>query len=303
MSYEISFADGDVTLAGSIWLPDGPGPHPGVVMVGGSGPTDRDNDTLFPPIREHVTCSGFAVLSYDKRGVGGSSGSWLRTGYDGLAGDCLTAVDALRSHGQVDSRSVGLFGHSEGGWVVLRAAAGRDDLSFVITNSTPGVSAAQQERWAMAHAAQAHGVTDAELDALLVLYDRLMVEARNGAGFAQVAAWTQADPAYTTLTTLGPPLSEPVWELMKLTMDHDPLPDLSRLRCPLLAIFGGADPVVPVTESIAAISTVACRRLTVELFPGAGHRINVDSDAPFAEGYLQTLTHWIQSTAARTPTV
>src|SRR5437899_7010217 len=114
MSEDIAITNADATLAATLWLPATPGPHPGVVMVGGSGPTDRHNDVFFPPIREHLLASGVAVLSYDKRGVGGSTGSWLTSGYDALADDTVAAVRTLRS--QPDISSVGLFGHSEGAW-------------------------------------------------------------------------------------------------------------------------------------------------------------------------------------------
>jgi uncharacterized protein len=298
MPSEITFGHGEVILAGAIWLPDGPGPYSGLVMVGGSGPSDRHNDTLFPPIRAHLLSVGIAVLSDDKRGVGGSSGSWLTTGYDGLASDCLAAVDALQSCAEVDALSVGLFAHSEGGWVALRAAARRRDLAYVITNSTPGISPVRQERWAMTTAARAHGIAEAELEAVVALYDRLVVLARIGASFAEVAEAVADDPAYATFTRYGTTLSEPGWEFMKLVLDHDPLPDIERLRCQHLAIFGSADTIVPVVESVAAIATATCRHgqggLTVEIFPGADHRINSGITDRFASGYLEALTAWIQ---------
>ena len=97
-------------------------------MVGGSGPSDRDNDTYFPPIRRHLTGAGIAVLSYDKRGVGGSSGDWRDATMDDLAADAAAALDFLGAHRGVRAGAAGLFGHSEGGWVVLRAASARGDV-------------------------------------------------------------------------------------------------------------------------------------------------------------------------------
>ena len=126
----VTVTNAEVVLAGSLTLPDRGAPVPGVVLVGGSGATDRDNDTHFPPIRRHLVEAGFAVLSYDKRGVGGSSGDWLDATMDDLASDAAAALDFLRAQPEVRTEAVGLFGHSEGGWVVLRAAtaAGRRSL-------------------------------------------------------------------------------------------------------------------------------------------------------------------------------
>jgi hypothetical protein len=88
---DVTFASGDVVLAGSLAVPDQDVASAGVVMVGGSGPSDRNNDTFFPPIRQHLVDAGIAVLSYDKRGVGSSSGDWRDSTLDDLAADTTAA--------------------------------------------------------------------------------------------------------------------------------------------------------------------------------------------------------------------
>jgi pimeloyl-ACP methyl ester carboxylesterase len=302
MRHDMSFPSGDITLAGTLWLPAGHGPHPGVVMVGGSGPTDRDNDVLFPPIRAHLLGAGFAVLSYDKRGVGESSGDWLTSSYDDLAADAVAAVRLLRSQPQVDAASVGMFGHSEGGWVVLRAAAQIPDLAYVVTNSGPGVSLARQDRWATTNALRADGATPQEIEACEATHGKLMRWAGQGVAFADIKDALDADPAYQRIIACGPALTEDLWEFVKLVHHHDPSADLLRLRCPHLALFGAAEAVVPVAASAAAFAAAACDRpdpgrTSIEIFPGADHRIRVGDD--FAPGYLAALTRWL-STVDRT---
>src|SRR5947207_18464 len=87
-------------------------------MHPGSGPSDRDNDVLFPPIREHLLRAGIAVCSFDKRGVGGSAGSWLEAGLYEQAGDLIAALAVFESESR-RGLPLGLFGHSQGGWVVV----------------------------------------------------------------------------------------------------------------------------------------------------------------------------------------
>ncbi|WP_446038505.1 alpha/beta hydrolase family protein [Streptomyces sp. SID1121] len=112
---DVRFPAGAATLAGSLGVPQGSGgASPGVVLIGGSGASDRDNDTYFPPIRRHFLNAGFAVLSYDKRGVGESSGDWRESTLDDLAADAAAALDFLRDRPEVRADAVGLFGHSEG---------------------------------------------------------------------------------------------------------------------------------------------------------------------------------------------
>ena len=129
---------GDVRLAGTLWLPTR-APTVAVVMHPGSGPSDRDNDIFFPPIREHLLTSGFAVCSFDKRGVGGSSGRWEEAGILEQANDLLRCVEALASDQELGV-PIGIFGHSQGGWVVVEAGSRGVPLAFVVSSSGPGVT-------------------------------------------------------------------------------------------------------------------------------------------------------------------
>ncbi len=72
-----------VALAGSCWMPSSP--RAAVLMLPGSGPSTRDNDVYFPAIREHLLAAGFGVASFDKRGVGESTGSLLELHPDSIA--------------------------------------------------------------------------------------------------------------------------------------------------------------------------------------------------------------------------
>jgi pimeloyl-ACP methyl ester carboxylesterase len=302
---KITFPNGSVNLAGSLAIPDRRDPSPGVVMVGGSGPSDRNNDTLFPPIRRHLVQAGIAVLSYDKRGVGESSGDWLDSTMDDLATDAAAAVAFLQRQPEIRADAVGLFGHSEGGWVVLRAAAGRDDVAWVITNSCPGMTPAAQDRYALANAMRADGGAAEDVDTALALYDRVVVAGRRGADFAEATRLLESAPSM--LAEYWIDVDARVWEFLKRKQDHDPLPDVRGLRCPHLALFGGADQAVPVADSIALFSAVACEpgrherySLSVVVFPGADHRVRL-AGTGFSPRYLTTLDQWILSAVRRRP--
>ncbi|MGV9283499.1 alpha/beta hydrolase family protein [Streptomyces sp. NPDC003730] len=300
---EVCFADGPVRLAGALALPRRGGAGcAGVVLVGGSGPTDRDNDTFFPPLRRHLTDAGIAVLSYDKRGVGGSSGDWRAATLTDLAADATAAVDFLRSRPGVRPEAVGLFGHSEGGWVALRASTARDDMPWVVTNSCPGVSPAVQERHALAHhlretSADSRSETGRTLD----LYDRLVEAGRRDADFATAARLVDAAGRPPGLAHYWADVDERLWGFLKRKQDHDPTGDLRGLRCPHLAFFGGGDQLVPVADSVHAFGAAACdparpRRatLTVEVLPGADHRLRLAGATEPPPAYFDTLTRWLR---------
>jgi hypothetical protein len=295
---DVTFSNAELSLAGLLAVPDTGEPSPGVVMVGGSGSTDRNNDTYFPPMRRHLLAAGIAVLSYDKRGVGASSGDWRDATIDDLAADAGAALDFLRAQPGVRPEGVGLFGHSEGGWVVLRAAASSDDVPWVITNSCPGTTPAVQER----HALQQHSADFApsDVDATLAVYDRLCEAGRRDADLAEATRLIHTAPVPQAFGDYWNEKDERLWQFTKRKQDHDPIADALRLRCPHLAIFGTADALVPVADSIHLFSTAACHpdrdpraALTIELFPNADHRIQLTGQ--LAAGYLHTLTRWIHS--------
>lgn len=299
---DVSFSNGTVELAGSLSGPVGTDlVVAGVVLVGGSGPTDRDNGTYFLPLQQHLVKAGFAVLSYDKRGVGQSSGDWRTATMDDLAADAVTALNFLRAQPEVPSRAAGLFGHSEGGWVALRASAAQDDLPWVVTNSCPGTSPAEQERHALAnHLRDLHGDGHPEIHSTLSLYDQLTEAGRRDADFAtaqQLVADAGTPPG---LAYYWDNVDERLWRFLKRKQDHDPIPDLLRLRCPHLALFGGADTAVPVADSIRVFAEAACdaarphrATLTVEVFPGGDHRLQVQGSTDLAPGYLDKVSRWL----------
>jgi uncharacterized protein len=304
---DVTFSNGGVVLAGSLAVPDQDVASAGVVMVGGDGPSDRNNDTFFPPIRGHLVDAGIAVLSYDKRGVGSSSGDWRDSTMDDLAADATAALDFLRRQPEVQAGTAGLFGHSEGGWVVLRATASRDDVPWVITSGCPGMTPAAQNRHALATALRQAGAQDA--DSTLALYDQLTAAGRHDSGFAEATRLVDsARPSPVFFSDYWYDMDEHVWGFLKRKQDHDPIPDALRLRCPHLAIFGSADERVPVPDSIHLFSTTACHPhrhhrapLTIEVFPGASHRMRTDAGTRLAPGYLDTLTQWIKARTAINP--
>lgn len=296
---DVEFSNGAVVLAGSLAAPDQDVASAGVVMVGGSGPSDRNNDTFFPPIRRHLVAAGIAVLSYDKRGVGSSSGDWRDSTMDDLAADAAAALDFLRGQPEVRASTTGLFGHSEGGWTVLRATAGREDVPWVVTNSCPGMTPAAQERHALATALRKAGAQDA--DSTLALYDRLVEAGRRGSGFAEAAQLVSSARPSPVFLDYWSGMDARLWGFLTRKQDHDPIPDALRLRCPHLALFGGADELVPVPDSIRLFSATVCdphrhrAPLTIEVFPGADHRMQTGSGTRPAPGYLDTLTQWIKT--------
>lgn len=140
---DVQFQNGDVTLGGTIFLPPHNTPRSAILFTHGSGEDTRDRNRF---LADYFARLGIASLIYDKRGTGASSGDWREADFDDLAADALAGVQFLKSRSEIDR--IGLFGPSQGGWIITLAASHSKDVAFIITVCGPAVTPAQQSVYA-----------------------------------------------------------------------------------------------------------------------------------------------------------
>ncbi|SCK38815.1 hypothetical protein B046DRAFT_03553 [Streptomyces sp. LamerLS-316] len=130
-------ADDGTPLAGTLTLPAGPGPHPAVLLLHGSGPLDRDGNTpklpmnLGRPVADTLAARGIATLRYDRRGNGATPGDWRAAGFTDNRRDAAAAVRALSARADVRADAIGVIGHSEGALHAMALGA-RTDVRAVV---------------------------------------------------------------------------------------------------------------------------------------------------------------------------
>lgn len=138
-SHDVTFTskDGSI-LAGTLSYPDGNGPFGCVILLQGSGVSDRNEtvgpNPIFAELADALDANGYAVLRYDKRGTGASTSTVPSTNIvraDRVA-DGIAAVAFVRDDPQVDVSDVYFLGHSEGGEIVLGIALAGAPLRGVI---------------------------------------------------------------------------------------------------------------------------------------------------------------------------
>ncbi|WP_367281743.1 alpha/beta hydrolase family protein [Ilumatobacter sp.] len=166
---DIQFAWGGLALAGSLHLPSGAGPHPAVVMAQGSGPADRDSGGYFEPIRRTFLDRGIATFAFDKPGCGASTGDWRHYGLAGRADQTVAALDLTRNHAAVDPERVGIWGHSQGGWLVQMLAGRPIELAFAIASSAPTIGVQDQILYDVEHTLRDHDHGDRDVGDALAL--------------------------------------------------------------------------------------------------------------------------------------
>lgn len=126
-----------VTLAGTLTIPQAQGPFPAVLLISGMGPNKRDNDMMghkmFLVLADYLTRQGIAVLRYDKRGVGKSTGTFdLTITSEDFADDALAGVNYLKNRKEINAKQMGLIGESEGGLIAAMVTVCSPDISFLV---------------------------------------------------------------------------------------------------------------------------------------------------------------------------
>ncbi|GEP96752.1 alpha/beta hydrolase family protein [Chitinophaga cymbidii] len=133
-----------LTLAGTFSKPQGNGKFPAVILVTGSGPQNRNEEIMghkpFLVLADQLTRNGIAVLRYDDRGVGNSTGTYSGASISDFARDAKTAFEYLLLRPDVDAKRIGLIGHSEGGQIGQIVAAEQPGLAFLVALAGPGVN-------------------------------------------------------------------------------------------------------------------------------------------------------------------
>jgi hypothetical protein len=273
----VAFANGDIKLEGRLYRPKGAGPAPGIVLVHGSG---KGSWRQLVGMAQFFASRGLAALVYDKRGCGGSGGDWRRAGFPELARDALAGVRWLQGRPGVDPKRVGLYGISQGGWIVALAASLEPGVGFFISHSGPAVSPAEQERTMLRAIFKGAGFADEETAKVLDAYKLLYDYGKTGKGAEALDAAVAALKKDPKLAEAAPdPSSEVKWEkyyggdtygdpgwFLHLDPDYDPLPAWRKVKCPALALYGALDWTVPVKESVAALEGA--------LKDNEGHRVS-----------------------------
>ncbi len=283
---EVTFPSGGITLSG-LWLqPAGPGPHPAVVLVHGSGPGTRHQ---LVPMASFFAHLGLAVLYYDKRGCGGSGGDWKQVDLEELAADAASGARWLRSRAGIDPKRVGLWGISQGGWITPLAAALDPAIAFVINSSGPGTSLRRQDLYMMENMLKANNLPEADVQLALKTFSTLYDYGRGKAQAGELDPLLEKLRNHPVLKEIAlPPAAEitpaalyaqqaigdPAW-FFHLDPDRDALAPYRKLRCPLLVTYGKLDITVPVEESARLIGETLRRAghadFCVEVLPATGH--------------------------------
>ncbi len=296
---EVRFSNGDVILSGTLYLPSKTGSHPAIVFVHGDGPDTREGYRFFA---ELFARRGFAVLIYDKRGTGASSGSWKESRFSDLADDALAGVQLLKNRNDINPQQIGLWGGSQGGWIAPLAASRSKDVAFLIIKSGPGVGPAQLATYKSVTRVRNAGYSPEVIGQVTALMNLQFDILRSGKGWEKLEGEVQKvrnESWYRHVAVMRHSTWDSSWMNYGLDIDFDPVPIFEKLKIPVLSLLGESDVETPVEETVAILERIKKERnkdFTVKVFPGADHQIElprqVKNRPRYAPGYLDTMINW-----------
>jgi uncharacterized protein len=273
---------------------------PAVVLVGGSGPTDRDSLLYGIPILGElagaIADAGFIVVRYDKRGIGQSGGRAESAGLAEYAEDVRAVVKALSDRKDVDPKRLAVVGHSDGGTVALLAAAKDKRITAVALLATPGVTGAELILAQQQHSLGRSKMSPAEKQAAVDLQRRIHDAVVTGKGWEQLPINIRRsvdNPEFQSLLT------------------NDPAKVIPEVRQPILILQGTLDTKVDPSNADRLLTLAKARKNAPPVdfvkVPGANHLLEQATtgeedeygslpDKHVSKAVTQALVEWLQKT-------
>jgi uncharacterized protein len=263
----------DIRLAGTLTLPKGgTGPVAAAILISGSGPQDRDETIMghkpFAVLADYLTRQGIAVLRYDDRGTGASTGTFAYGTTMDFATDAAAALSYLKTRKEIDPARIGLIGHSEGGLIAPIVAVKRPgEVAFLVLLAGPGLRGDEilmtQSRALMTAAGMKPNLIELTARLNRSIYDALTEPNPDGekvrklaTDFAEELKKLSPDDA-KALGEIGPGLEEQMKSLQTPWFANflvlDPAEYLGQITLPVLALNGARDLQVLADPNLAAI--------------------------------------------------
>ena len=304
---EVAFMNGKagITLSGTLTLPETGGPFTAVVMITGSGAQDRDEQIFghrpFWVIADYLTRRGVAVLRYDDRGTGKSTGDLSKATSVDLASDALSAVEFLKSRKDINHKKIGLAGHSEGAILAPMVANQSRDVAFVILLAGPGMTGEKLLYLQGAAVIRAQGIDETTVVKNETIQHKIfsvvMAEKDDAAAGKKLRdilndamkEMTEEEKARTGFNEamIDQQVQRVLSPWFRYFLSYDPLVELKRLRCPVLALWGEKDLQVPPNENAPpveeALKMAGNKKAMIKVLPGLNHLFQTSATGSVTE--------------------
>lgn len=299
----MEFSNGGQKLVGELILPLGNGPFPAIVLAHGSGQETRESSRGMAYL---FASNGIAAFIFDKRACGESTGKEWRASFKDYALDILSAVDAVSNQPEINKKKIGLYGHSQGGWVVpLAYSIKPEKISFCILSAANAMNPVDENLFAGFEELKLNGMDESTNKEIYEFRKAKYMIGITGKGMIEYkkTLLPKAEQKSWFKWTGGNLPDDVFW---KENGFYDPVPALKALDCSVLVLYAQHDISTDSDTNMTLMkNAIRSSNTTYHLFENANHAmLKVDRRGltskllpevtQFADGYIDLLINWVQ---------
>ncbi len=312
----INKIENNIKLAGTLTFPEKGSSFPAVILIPGVGAHDRNYSIIghepFHVIADYLTRNGIAVLRYDERGVGESGGNRQNATSVDFASDVIAGIKFLKEKKNINPKQIGLIGHSEGGIVASIAAVNNPDVSFLIMMASPGLNGVDYNYQYEESVGRAYGLDENTLREKHLFQQKVFkVLLNNNSNDRKrkelIKIYKDYDPIIP-LNKIEVAVKRFLSPWFLFNLKYEPQNFLSKINCPVLALFGENDIQVPPGRNKQAIEKILLdtgnKNFEVEVLPQLNHFFQTcrnglpleygKLEETISPAVLQLVTKWIK---------
>ncbi len=310
----VSFNNGNIELVGSLSIPkNNKEHHPCMIFVHGSQGMPRDGYGYFKTYWQEFAKQDFCSLSWDKPGVGKSTGSWYDQSMTDRAEEVLSAIRFLKKRNDIDKTKIGLIGFSQAGWVLPLAASISKDIKFIIPVSG-AIDWISQGNLVEENLLKEKGLSKEEIQVALKFRAKVDLLLKKKASYGEYLALINKEAP----KSFGKPVDPSNWSFYQKNINTNAKNSIAKTKCPVLAIFGENDAYIDVEESMKVynfeLGANGNKTFMIKLFANADHSMiksnskhfvhrglpmywnafkwEVLGKDAFPDGYFETILGW-----------
>lgn len=278
----------NISLSGTLTFPKKEGVFPVVVLIAGSGPEDRNEEVFghkpFLVLSDYLTRNGIAVLRYDKRGIGKSTGNYQTATSADFASDAESAIKYLQTRKEINKKKIGLIGHSEGGLIAPMVASENKSVAFIVLLAGPGLNGEQVLLLQEQAIGKSSGMAGEDLKKQITEnkneFDIITKVNKEIEMKKELSSYIQSELPDSLAQNQKEQVVNQKLKILASPwfvyfLKTDPATYLKEVKCPLLALDGSKDLQVLPEQNINAIKTALAKggneKVTTEILPGLNH--------------------------------
>ncbi len=292
------FANGSDQLEGTLFTPTGVKKCPVLLFVHGDGMIDKMFGGYYKPLIDSLASLGIGSFTWDKPGVGNSTGQWMNQTMDARANEVVAAIELLKKTKGVDKKSLGLWGISQAGWVMPKAFAKADkDIQFIMMFSCP-VEGEEQSLFLIQNMlANANGSAE-EITAAKKFTSNMIKKIRDKTSYEDFQKFFKKKAPAIVKSKLGVIPEERYNFLVKNEAFPDVTPELKKVNCPVLALWGSDDVQVDPNYSFKVYKKVLGKKSKqnrLSKIDGTGHLLTIGDTSVIQPEVFKVIRTWCKT--------